>query len=248
MRACAPQIVYVGEAFPESWTLSIFLAGPSPRSPEVPSWRPEALSLLQQAGFGGAVFVPEAADGRSHPDYLNQVEWERQGLHFADRILFWVPRDLATLPGLTTNVEFGRWATSGKAILAFPPTAPKNKYLAWLAGVEGVPLYHTLHEGIAAAIQGWTTLEPRSRGERHVPLHVWQTEYFQAWYRRQRDAGCRLETAQLHWSSAALRSTPVAFILQTELWVPAEACQRHDWVWLGPDGATAPGTPERTDP
>ena len=38
---------------------SIFLAGPSPRSSGVPSWRPQALDLLRALGFSGTVLVPE---------------------------------------------------------------------------------------------------------------------------------------------------------------------------------------------
>lgn len=37
---------------------SIFLAGPTPRERGVVSWRPEAINLLQQFGYNGAVFVP----------------------------------------------------------------------------------------------------------------------------------------------------------------------------------------------
>src|SRR6266511_3357557 len=38
---------------------SLFLAGPTPRSADVPSWRPEALNLLRGLGFAGTVLVPE---------------------------------------------------------------------------------------------------------------------------------------------------------------------------------------------
>ena len=37
---------------------SIFLAGPTPRTSGVASWRPEALDLLREVGFGGTVLVP----------------------------------------------------------------------------------------------------------------------------------------------------------------------------------------------
>jgi hypothetical protein len=50
---------------------SIFLAGPTPRSPHVSSWRPEALDLLRGLGFAGAVLVPERRDRSVTFDYLD---------------------------------------------------------------------------------------------------------------------------------------------------------------------------------
>ena len=46
---------------------SIFLAGPTPRSKEVKSWRPEAIRLLKEKGFDGVVFVPEF-ENKTVPD------------------------------------------------------------------------------------------------------------------------------------------------------------------------------------
>jgi 8-oxo-dGTP pyrophosphatase MutT (NUDIX family) len=233
------RVVYAGEAFPPSWTLAVFLAGPTPRSPEVPSWRPEALELLRAADFRGAVFVPEAASGDRAPEYDDQVEWERQGLNFADRILFWVPRDLERMPALTTNVEFGRWCTSGKAVLGFPPSAPKNKYLKWLAGVEGVPVYHTLRETVAAALEGSAGAPQRHGGERHVPLHVYRTESFRAWYDSLRRAGHSLEEARLLWSSPGKGTDlPFAHLLHPRVRVAGEGRTKdNEWVLARPDVA-----------
>ena len=41
---------------------SLFLAGPTPRSSEVLSWRPQALEVLRGLGFPGTVLVPERRD------------------------------------------------------------------------------------------------------------------------------------------------------------------------------------------
>jgi hypothetical protein len=46
--------------------------------------------------------------------------------------VFWVPRDLVTFPGFTTNVEFGRYVGSGRCIYGRPPGSPQTKYLDWL--------------------------------------------------------------------------------------------------------------------
>lgn len=118
---------------------SIFLAGPTPRSSEVLSWRPEALALLEGFGFEGSVLVPESRTGRCLLDLPDQVNWELDSLDVADVVAFWVPRDLETLPGFTTNVEFGYLVRSGKCVLGAPPHAPKTQYLRHLASRHSVP-------------------------------------------------------------------------------------------------------------
>lgn len=126
-------LVYSQEPIPPTQaTPSIFLVGPTPRSASVPSWRPEAISTLKALGFDGHVFIPEPRDGQPLRDYIGQVEWERQGLEAATAIAAWVCRDLRTLPGFTTNVEFGRYVTSGRLFYGRPKNSPKNKYLDWL--------------------------------------------------------------------------------------------------------------------
>jgi len=69
---------------------SIFLAGPTPRSPDVSSWRPQALGLLEELGFTGTVLVPERRDWSVKFNYLDQVEWEYAGLESCSVIAFWV--------------------------------------------------------------------------------------------------------------------------------------------------------------
>jgi hypothetical protein len=111
---------------------SIFLAGPTPRSPEVASWRPQALEVLRGLGFSGTVLVPERRDWSVRFDYLTQVEWEFKGLESATVLVFWVPRRLPELLGLTTNVEFGRYVASGRCRYGRPDGAAHTRYLDWL--------------------------------------------------------------------------------------------------------------------
>jgi len=49
------EVVYAPEAPPSQFTKSIFLAGPSPRDPAQPNWRPEALAALEAMGYDGVV-------------------------------------------------------------------------------------------------------------------------------------------------------------------------------------------------
>jgi hypothetical protein len=111
---------------------SIFLAGPTPRSRAVRSWRPEALSILESLNFAHTVLVPERKHRSLKFDYMKQVEWEYAGLEGCSLIVFWVPRDIETLPGFTTNVEFGRYVDSGRILYGRPNNAKKIKYLDWL--------------------------------------------------------------------------------------------------------------------
>ena len=114
---------------------SIFLAGPTPRSNDVPSWRPEALNFLKDRGFDGYIFVPEGEDG-GWGDYAAQVHWEWKALGRAACVLFWVPRDLETMPGFTTNVEYGFMVGlhPERVVLGSPASrTPKMRYLQTLA-------------------------------------------------------------------------------------------------------------------
>ncbi|GAA0441872.1 hypothetical protein Acor_05970 [Acrocarpospora corrugata] len=135
---------------------SIFLAGPTPRSPAVRSWRPAAITLIQRSWPGDlAILIPESRDAIRAADYDDQFSWETRARESATAILFWIPRDLATLPGFTTNVEFGHDVTTGKAVLGCPPDCPnpeRNRYLIHLANHYSVPVRQTLPDTVAAAL------------------------------------------------------------------------------------------------
>lgn len=55
------RIVYAREPYPaQNVRQTIFLAGPTPRDLLTPSWRRDALLILEALGFAGDVYVPEA--------------------------------------------------------------------------------------------------------------------------------------------------------------------------------------------
>jgi len=114
---------------------SIFLAGPTPRDLNVASWRAEALRILGELEFKGLVLVPERHNWQIRFDYTDQVEWEHEGLYRSSCVAFWVPRKMTTLPGLTTNVEFGALVgsknESRRVIYGRPEDSEKNRYLDW---------------------------------------------------------------------------------------------------------------------
>ncbi len=124
-----------------SYEPSLFLAGPSPRSPDVKSWRNEAVEILQKVGYTGTVCVPERKGGllplkpgEVTEAYMDQTEWEYTCLQECLNIVFWVPRKMGEFNALTTNVEFGWWLAKKPHEVCYgrPDNADSIRYLDWL--------------------------------------------------------------------------------------------------------------------
>lgn len=110
---------------------SIFLAGPALRSnqKELYNWRVTALETLDKLHFDGVVYVPDKKDVQSVCHEDDRINWEWKALDKCTTILFWVPRKIDTLPGFTTNVEFGLYVGSNKVVYGRPLDSEKNHYL-----------------------------------------------------------------------------------------------------------------------
>ena len=106
-------VVYAREPLPAEPGASVFLAGPTPRRRDVPSWRPAALAEL--AGTSLTVFSPESRHDERPSEYHHQVEWEAAALEAADVILFWIPRDLATISCVSLRLPAGPARSSSDA-------------------------------------------------------------------------------------------------------------------------------------
>lgn len=140
---------------------SVFLAGPTPTRGVVPSWRPAAIEAIEAAWTGEAltVLTPESRGGVRAAHYDDQFEWETAARAAASVVLFWIPRDLRSMPGFTTNVEFGHDVTTGRAVLGCPPDCPnpeRNRYLIHLARRYGVSVCETLDDTVRVAVGGLT--------------------------------------------------------------------------------------------
>ncbi|GGX40541.1 nucleoside 2-deoxyribosyltransferase domain-containing protein [Streptomyces noursei] len=153
------RIVWARETLPVEGP-SVFLAGPTPRlGGDVESWRPAALEELAAQWTGEqplTVLTPESRGGKRAKCYDDQVEWETDARAQASAIMFWIPRDLAVLPGFTTNVEFGLDAPTGRAVLGCPPDCPnpeRNRYLIYVARRHGVPVCESLVDTVTAALE-----------------------------------------------------------------------------------------------
>ena len=141
---------------------SVFLAGPTPRTPSTPSWRPEAVSIFKKRKFDGHIFVPEDSDNafiidddEKVFDWMYQVTWETKMLKLADVIMFWIPRNMKTMPGLTTNVEYGMWIIQRpeKVVLGFPDWACNTNYLKYHAEEKDIPVVYTLEATVIEVIK-----------------------------------------------------------------------------------------------
>ena len=230
------KLVYSGEPFPDEITKSMFLAGPTPRNDSAQSWRiPDALEILERLNYDGHAFIPEHRPGAGTCgdfDTHTYREWETAGLHRADKIVFWVPRELKTMPAFTTNVEWGAWRRSGKAVFGAPSGAPKTLYLKLEAEEFGVPQFTSLEETLAHAVTSLGNGARRTGGECFVPLHIWNTESFQQWYKNLVRTGNRLVEARVEWvvTSKKKNVSIPAWALRTKIFIAAENRTKEDVV------------------
>ncbi|MFG2694822.1 nucleoside 2-deoxyribosyltransferase domain-containing protein [Kitasatospora sp. NPDC048407] len=154
-------VVMAREPFPTVPGPSVFLAGPTPdRGGPGESWRPAAIAELDRQWRGQdttlTVFSPESRGGIRAERYTDQTRWERAARARASVVMFWIPRDLATMPGFTTNVEFGYDIAKRRIVLGCPPDCPnpeRNRYLIDLAHEDGAPVRDTLPGTVAAALE-----------------------------------------------------------------------------------------------
>ena len=150
------RLVYTGQDIGERSPSdrAIFLAGPNPRAEGVSSWRPQAIALLESFLFGGIVIVPEHPVSNpllKAPEDIYGWEWAMLKMH-ADVVAFWVPRDMNTLPGLTTNIEFGMLMDSGRLVFGAPPSACDVSYMRWSCAQRDIPCAKTLEATVHLAV------------------------------------------------------------------------------------------------
>src|SRR5512135_587825 len=234
------QVVYAREPFPESWSKSLFLAGPTPRTKDVLSWRPEALRLLETLGYDGTVFIPEDRGFNgcaiTPENYEPQILWEHEAIRRADAVVFWVPRDLDAMPAFTTNIEWGEQFDSGRVALGYPKETPKMGYFRTKARWHEVPVAHTLEAALKRALELIGDGAAREGGETCVPIDIWRTAIFQRWHAAQKAAGNRLLDARVQWTyriKGHRRERLFFWALETDMHVGAEGRVFKDGMVIG---------------
>lgn len=221
----------------------MFLAGPTPRDDQTTSWRQEALVHFGINNFEGHIFVPESQFGEELGDqepniWARQVEWEKAAMARADAILFWIPRDMKSLPGLTTNNEFGNWVVKdpAKIVLGVPPKSPHTKYQIQQAEEAGVPTFDDLGNAIRHVCTN-TQACGRTDGAVFVPAHIWNNEWFKAWHAAQAEAGNTLEWGEVLWAFKPRHSRePFCFAFHAHVWVGSEKRSKfNEFLLVRPD-------------
>jgi len=238
--------IYANEQAPDSYHAAIFLVGPTPRTNKDPSWRPDALKLIEDfyknQELNIVVLIPEQRSGvfGKNNYFFDQVEWEKQHLEMADVILAWIPRDMKTsLIGLTTNIEFGRYIESGKLFYGRPKNVDQNRYLDWMytdvTGRQPVASLATLTNQVTYYIHeklAQCDCPVREAGERYVPLHIWSTKLFQNWYQSQRQVGNLLIYAKVLWTFLIHKvNLTFSYALHVNIWIAAEdRIKRNEFI------------------
>jgi len=149
--------IYALEPLPAPPARVVYLAGPVDREAPETDWHAHAITELRTSGFGGSIVIPVLRPGTAkRPGADARIAWEHAAMSRADALLFWIPRALWTLPGLTSNLEWGIWHDSGKAVLGAPAEAPRMRYLRFHARRMGAPQADSLPAAarIAARIAG----------------------------------------------------------------------------------------------
>jgi len=216
------KVIYSDQELPTQVERTIFLAGPTPREKNTPSWRPYALECLKSLGYDGHVFVPEPSDGAVYPDYNHQVASEQKALKRADCVLFWIPCDLDKMPGFTTNVEFGASISKGNVVLGYPLDAPKMRYLNTCAENLNIPIAYSVMDICIEATKIADAALPRVDGEVCVPGYIWENPGFQRWYQQMRAAGNRLDYTEVDWVFRIPNGMVFSFALKVHVYVASE--------------------------
>jgi hypothetical protein len=236
--------VYALESLPDPLKASLFLAGPTPRDLKTPSWRPEALRMLGELGYRGTVIVPEPRSGEWRHSYVDQTSWEAEMRARADLIAFWVPRELTHMPAFTTNIEFGEDYDSCRCLYGRPAEAPKTRYLdvRWL-DVSGCGPYARLRDLLTECVSLLGDGVLRTGAERDVPLGVWRSPAFAAWYKSMRASGRALRSFQLRYAVPQGKrhpASPITAFLAEAVIAPgaADAAPKRQLFLAKSDGVT----------
>jgi 8-oxo-dGTP pyrophosphatase MutT (NUDIX family) len=191
------QIIHAFEQLPDPCRSSLFLAGPTSHDGITASWRLEALRVLGDLGYRGAVLIPEPRRPEMRCSYTDQVGWEAEMRARVDLIAFWVPRQLTAM----TNVQFGEDSDSCRCLYGRPPEAPEKRTLDWRwQTVTGDAPHASLRGLLTEAVDLLGEGHLRHGAERDVPMFIWRSEPFLEWYAALAAAGHTLRGFRLRYA------------------------------------------------
>jgi hypothetical protein len=236
------QLVFSNHPTPLTITSSIFLAGPTPRSPLAVDWRRDAVNLLEELGYTGTVFIPcpdfiwNNDENVGKWDYDKQILWEIRHRNIADKIVFWVPRSIeGQMPAFTTNIEFGEDIGTYKVIYGRPDDAEKCKYMDKKVTMRGDVFFTDLKVMLEYTLEKLGSGSVRKNGEIFIPLFVWNSQYFKSWYKNLTDAGNNLVEAKV-LSSFKVGDNLFSFSLWVNIFIKDEnRMKANEIVFSRPD-------------
>ncbi len=225
MPSPCTQAVLPLEPIPPAFSASLFVAGvPGP-------WTQVVVAALRQAGWDGVVYLPAPGlvpDG----DASQRTElsrWREEALRHSDGVLLWLGDGGQADPWLSEL--WGVWQRSSRVVLGVPKDQPTPDSASRLH----IPIARTVTEAVEQALAMLRPGHSRRGGERSIPLLLWRSPGFAAWYHALRKAGHRLEEAQLEWSyrSRAAGRPPLLWALRPRVFVVGERRHKSGEVVIG---------------
>ena len=249
------QTVYTCEDLPDPCSASLYLAGAGSDETMNSGWRREAIHLLGKCGFPGAVIVPERRNKRAYLCPSEKAIWDVRMRARADLILFWVPEDRSAPGAYVAEGEHHLAHDICRCLYGRPRDALGHLHLdaTWTTSTHKPP-YDDLQAMIVDAVALIGEGAVRSGAERDVPLLVWRSDPFSAWYDALISAGHRLHSFRvrdaLSFGDHDPRAPLSGFLASAAVAVSGEDRIKSNEVFIGrPDNVAVvplfdPGGPE----
>jgi len=136
---------------------SIFLAGPIVRGKEN-DWHENAYKIFEKMlenpiykrfNFDVNLITPKRQIILDDKKLVNQIENEKDAMNKSQLIMFWIPREMNKMIGMSTQFELGYWYSKNykKLIVGIPKNAEKVRYIKEFMKND-IQFYNTLDETI----------------------------------------------------------------------------------------------------
>ena len=198
-----------GQLPPAAFSRSVFLL-----AADGADWEVEAIDALVEMGFDeGVIFVGSIE--------TNGSSWAVRMRLLSDVIICFVPSGTSDPKARDIAWPALQWADSGKLVCGADSSG-------WLHDVlklsQQMALHDTLQQTLTTAWKMVAKGATREGAEREVPLMVWRTPSWDAWYTNLKAAGNRLNGAKVNWT---FRVGPggvfvLFWAVHADIWVESE--------------------------